>query len=193
MLVACTGVQGSAPRVAASHAVATTSASDAGPGPCPEPATAGLADTQYREGRALLEQCDELCIKSPQGQQQRARAFERLLAASRAGHLDAQALYGIQRFGELMTIGTEPSLRSDYVRGIRYLRLAARRQHPAAAAFVPGIRTSRVTAQGTFQPTLEPPLSELPREWVRSAFEEADTELGCYAEADPTQMSRLGI
>jgi TPR repeat protein len=119
-------------------------------------------------------------MKSEAGSGKRARALELWRQASDGGNLEAQGRYGMTRFGDLMTTGTEPQLEAEYVTALSFLRLAARRGQPDAAGYVPGIASTEPTDGGGFHPPLEVPLADLPPEWVRSAFERADAELACY-------------
>jgi hypothetical protein len=155
----------------------------AAPAPdCERFANPGDAEVDYEEGKTLLEECGEACMKSEGGGKKRAAGFEKLKSAAERGHFAAQALYGSALFGDLMTTGTEPELADDYIEAVYFLWLAARRGDQAARELFPDPEHLTVTEDGKLSQALEGPLTNIEEAWVIAGIERAQTDLPCFAE-----------
>jgi TPR repeat protein len=107
------------------------------------------------------------------------RAMARLRVAAEGGHLEAQHLYGVTLFGVMFTTqAPQPDERDDYVRALKLLRIAAKRGHQGARDAIPGL----VGLGPDDDPPAEPPLDQIPSEWLQEAIEQADAWIACYGQ-----------
>jgi TPR repeat protein len=164
---------------------ATTAPEPAAPptSSCPDGAEAERAAELFRQADALAAGCDELCMKSVEGGERMRRSSVLMDEAAALGNRDAQARAGLDDLGFLFTsIGvTEDGAEPRYVQALTYVRLAARRGDEQARSFIPELATLSLEPNGSLPP-LEPPLSELPPDWVRRAMVEADRQLECHPD-----------
>ncbi len=128
----------------------------------------------YARGIAKLEEARD-------GEHYLAGPFEEalgaLLTAAQQGHRAAQSLYGRTMFqARFMVQGPVEEEREDYVSAFAFLRIAALRDDPEAKGFVPGLTEAT-------PPTDQPPLDQIPAEWLAEAFTRADEWMACHGEA----------
>ena len=73
-------------------------------------------------------------------------AMALLLRAAAAGHLEAQAKYGMTRFNNMFQAqAPEPDERDEYIKALSYLFIAGRRGHERAGSHLPGITADSFT------------------------------------------------
>lgn len=140
------------------------------------------APAQFADGKRLIEACDEACMKSEEMGDERLRGMQLLKEAAQSGNLDAQSFYGRAKFGDLMTTGSDPGLRAEYVEALRFLALAAWRGDAAAVAALPQLESLRLDQSGRFSQELTQPLSYLEEEWVVEALSRASADLECFSD-----------
>jgi hypothetical protein len=98
----------------------------------------------------------------------------KLRLAAQAGHIGAQSLLGTTVFGTLFVQDTPRSADRDaWIEAVMYLRTAALAGDSAALAFIPGLTSAMPPGSG------EPPLGELPRDWLLEAWRRADAFVAC--------------
>jgi hypothetical protein len=146
---------------------------------CPDLSELPRIESRYREARALIEACDELCRKS--GKQDR-RALPWLEQAAEAGHREAQAFYGKHVFDFTLVMGddSDPETKERWATSVAYLRLAARRGSVEARDYIPALEALTIRPDGSFEPPLEPPLSIVPGDSLREGIGRADRAFDCY-------------
>jgi hypothetical protein len=191
LLAACGG---------SSAAPAMEPAPAAAPAPAPEPAPAAAAvehptpdaadslecappAVSETEAEASFQQAIALEVAIERGEldrklsrEQRFRLYDRAAAGF---HRDAQERAGAMRFAG-MYMGESPRAeqRAAYVEALARLIVAARRGNQRAARFMPGMDA---LISGEIPETLDPPLAELPRDWVALALETANRWVECGA------------
>ncbi len=130
----------------------------------------------FVRGRDQLEQ-------SRDGEHHLAEPFEQAMGALKFaadnGHRAAQSLYGRTQFSAMfMAQAPTPEEREQYVAVLSALRVAALRGDLDAQQFLPGLTADQLT-------NTEPPLSDLPAEWLQEANDDAQAWMACHrAEAD---------
>jgi hypothetical protein len=193
LLAACGG---------ASAAPAMEPAPAAAPAPTPELAPAAAAvehaapdaagalecapAVSEAEAEASFQQAIALEVAIERGELDRKRSREqrfRLYDRAAAGfHRDAQERAGAMRFAG-MYMGESPRAeqRAAYVEALARLIVAARRGNQRAARFMPGMDA---LISGEIPETLDPPLAELPRDWIALALETANRWVECVARSE---------
>jgi len=128
----------------------------------------------YARGTAKLEEARD-------GEHYLAGPFEEalgaLLIAAQQGHRGAQSLYGRTMFqARFMVQGPVEEEHDDYVFAFTFLRIAALRDDPDAKSFFPGLTEAA-------PPTDQPPLDQIPAQWLTEAFTHADEWMACHGDA----------
>jgi hypothetical protein len=146
---------------------------------CPVPEVADA------DARVAFAEAEELEAKVASGEldrraswSQRYTLFDR---AARGNHREAMARAGRMKFSAMFSVEAPKSeQRLEYVEAITRLLVAARRGNTSAASFMPGMETLMF---GKVPEPLEPPLAELPKEWVEEALVATDNWLECRKAA----------
>lgn len=98
----------------------------------------------------------------------------KLRLAAQAGHIGAQSLLGTTVFGILFVQDTPREAdRESWIEAVMYLRTAALAGDSAALAFLPGLTSAMPPSKD------EPPLNELPKDWLIEAWRRADAFVAC--------------
>jgi hypothetical protein len=136
-------------------------------------ADAAAVKRDYEEGVRLLE-------ASRDGEYYRTdlfgRAMAHLASAARAGHKEAQYLFGSTLFGFMFT--SEPpraDQEQDYVMALACLVSAGRRGHAKARDYIPGLTELELDEAGSVTGPLPEPLDSLPEGWVARALQQAES------------------
>lgn len=146
---------------------------------CPPPMVSDEeAKTAYAEAEALEARVASGELDRKLTWNQRYKLFDR---AARGGHREALARAGRMKFSAMFTTeAPKPEQKLEYVEAMSRLLVAARRGNTSAASFMPGMETMMF---GKVPEPVEPPLAELPREWVEEAIKSAEEWLECQSQA----------
>ncbi len=138
---------------------------------CPETLSPEEAQARFEAGETKL-------AESKDGEHYLAGPYEEAMAllteAAEAGHLGAMSLYGNRMFGDMFTYqAPQPDERANYVRALKYLRLAALAGDETAASFIPALAGSEIAAE-------KPQLADLPEGWLEEVKREVIAWPGCH-------------
>jgi hypothetical protein len=140
----------------------------------PDSVTAAEASAAYARAEELEARVKTGELDRKLSWKDRYELFDR---AARGGHREGLARAGRMMFSSMFTSeAPKPEQRLDYVEAITRLLIAARRGNTSAASFMPGMETLMF---GKVPEPVEPPLAELPKEWVEEALQAAETWFEC--------------
>lgn len=144
---------------------------------CPAPGDPAEAQREYEQGMALVAQ-------SRDGDHYLREPYEKAMAllesAARKGHVESQARYGALQFGNMMTNDApQPKEEEDYVRAMKWLRVAALRGSASAKSYVPGLTSMALDDEGKLAKPVEQPLDQFDPAWLRRVILESDAWMEC--------------
>lgn len=144
---------------------------------CAAPAvTEPEAETAFGEAEALDAKVKSGELDRKLSWMSRYKLYDR---AAQGGHRDGQARAGAMKFANMFsTEAPKPTDRMDYVEALARLVIAARRGSTDAAKFMPGMEALMF---GTIPEVVEPPLAELPKDWIEESLKSADQWIHCHA------------
>lgn len=174
-------VLGGGSSVHAGSSVATDDAAPAAPAEpmaCPDSVSDAEALTAYRAALDIEAAIEDGSADRDATRERRYQLYDR---AADGFQLEALERAGAMKFS-IMFMGEAPNpgQRDDYIRALARLVVAARRGNERAARFMPGMDS---LVFGRVPSSLEPPLAELPRDWVLSAIATAKAWIDCRAAA----------
>lgn len=144
----------------------------------PEAVSPDEAQQAYAQAEALEARVKSGELDRKTSWSERYKLFDR---AARGGHREALARAGRMKFSAMFTAeAPKPEQRFDYIEAIARLLVAARRGSTSAASFMPGMETLMF---GKVPEPVEPPLAELPKEWVEEALQAAEHQLECQSRS----------
>lgn len=158
---------------AAPEATAPTDEADADGEECVSLVEAQVAEEAYARGVAKLEEARD-------GEHYKTEpyllAMGALESAATQGHRKAQAMVGSMMFSSMFMKGApQPEQHEAYVVSLSFILIAAARGDAEMSEYLPGLRT-----ETTFE---EPPLDQIPSEWIMEARAWADAWMACHGEA----------
>jgi hypothetical protein len=150
---------------------------------CPDAKAASGARAKFDEAKRTLDACDELCRKTSIGGFNVSRAIDLLHEAARDGDREAQALWGKTTFESAFLSSADVDLPEEpLVESLAYLWLSARRGSSLAREFLPAIVELKLSRVGSLEGEPQAPLTNVRREWLARAIDDAERALRCYPE-----------
>lgn len=148
-------------------------ATDPNASECVSLVEAEVAQEAYERGMAKLEEARD-------GEHFVAEPYELAMAAletaAKQGHLQAQKTFGTMNFSSMfMRSAPEPEQEEAYVVSLSFILIAAARGDAEMGEYLPGL--------GTETKFEEPPLDQVPMEWITEARARADAWMTCHGEA----------
>ncbi len=134
--------------------------------------TSAEAEAAYADGMRLLAEAKdgEHYVMGPY-----LEGMRQLKRAAAAGHLEAQAKYGMTNFSNMFQAqAPTPEERDDYVLALTYVLVASKRGHQAAHYFLPGLAEMKIS-NGRPTPPPEPPLDSIEEDWLVAALADAES------------------